>query len=165
MQRNTWKLTQLLVIFVLFLTVISMTLCIGDEDNKDDDVEDDNGDDNGNGNGEGNNGDNNTTNDPINFIELNHSPEMPGPDEPVQFMIVLESDNKVEKVDLFICVENICFSPYTKSGTDVETNVIEFMVDQLPGNPKHGDECSFYVKAEDILENTVKSEKVYFEIA
>ena len=163
MQRNTHKLTVLLVMFVLMLTVISMTLCIGDEDKKDDDDADDNGDDNGNG---GNNGDNNTTNDgPIQFIERIHTPEMPGPDEAVQFMIVFESENKLEKVDLFICNEQICFSPYTKSGTDVETNVIEFLVDQLPGNPEHGDEYSFFVKAEDILENEVTSDKIYFDIA
>ena len=111
------------------------------------------------------NNNNTTTDDPIIFVERRYSPKMPGPDEAVQFMVILESDNKVEKVDLFICVEDICFSPYTKSGADVETNVIEFLVEQLPGDPKSGEEYSFFVKAEDILENIVTSDKVYFDIA
>jgi hypothetical protein len=156
------KLWQLFVISIMLILMVSFTLCTEDNDDDDDDDNGDNGD-NGNGNG---NGDNNTTDQKtIKFITVRHTPENPGPNEPVQFYVKIESDNPIMKVQVIVCNDDgICYQPVTM--VETPPNSKEY-VGTFPSQTgfQSGDKLTYHFTAKDSLETTEVSEDYEYTVA
>ena len=147
------------ILVILLFSALSTSCCIGDDDNNGDDDENGNGDGNGNGNGNNNN---NTTNNSseITFLEIHHDPETPTPNEYMHFIVKIQSDNPILKVEITVCSESsgLCYAPFTLKEMPPNSNSWESEPDwQVPNTP--GDTLKYHVTAKDSLENTKESDE------
>ncbi len=163
MHTRTRKLLQILVLSIIILSVFTLTLCFGDDNNGDKDNEK-NGE-----NGNHTNG-NNTTNgngpppvEVIRFIELYHEPEQANIGAPITFFTKIESDYPLKEVQIEICTTQICFPADDMKESAPGTK--EYSYDwTVPPDAKQGSEISYQIMVKDSLGNTIESSKLIIDV-
>lgn len=160
MNIDSIRFKQLFTLGILLILIVSFSLCFGEDDNGNGNGDNGENGDNGGGNGNGNN--NNTT-QIINITEIRQEPQIANQGANVDIISQIESKNPISKVEIIICVGEVCYAPELMIENPAGSNRYLYSY-QVPRGDTEPPKIKINIKVTDSLSNTRQSEDFYLDI-